>query len=65
MIARVRVTYTLPEHLRTVLKGGREVVVREAGSPTRLARDYEINVWWEDREVTEPHPISPEGHTHA
>jgi hypothetical protein len=44
-----RVCYAQPERLRPVpLDNGRVVWEREPGSPTREARPYELNSWWEE-----------------
>lgn len=46
-----RMTYCWPEKLEPVPgseEEGRRVMQRPAGAPTREARSYELNVWWED-----------------
>lgn len=60
MTERRIMTYCYPELTETIiLPGGRELIIRAAGSPTRPARAHEVNVWWEDREVDPAPPPQP------
>lgn len=46
---QVRMTFARPEQLREALdENGKRVVERIPQHPTRPARPFEVNCWWED-----------------
>jgi hypothetical protein len=54
---KIRMTYSHPEQTRVVRdERGREYVERIPNHPTREARPWEVNGWWED---VDPCTVTP------